>query len=138
MHIATYHIDNVLRAYSKQLGTSRRTAQNKDMAEPNRTDSIDISANARRKAIVDKVTAGIVERIVQHGPREGLEQEVFKQLEDEYGNNLAFEEGASEPAFKLVDKEKGGETSSLSVEDSRLLKDRLKEITRTKVDADML
>ena len=55
MHIATYHIDNVLRAYSKQLGTSKRTAQYKDMAEPNRTDSIDISANAKGYGYVDQV-----------------------------------------------------------------------------------
>lgn len=137
MQVAAYHVDNVLRAYSKQLSLSKRTAGNKNVAEPNRADNISISAKARRKAVVEKVTADIVERIVRYGPQEDLEQAVFKQLEDEYGINLALDEDSTELTFKVVDKEKGEETRILSIEDSRLLKDRLEQITRTKIDADM-
>jgi hypothetical protein len=138
MQVATYHIHNVLRAYTRQLGLGKRTVGNNNVTEPNRTDNISISAKARRKAVVEKVTADIVERIVRNGPQEGLEQEVFKQLEDEFGNNLALEEDSSDLAFKVVDKEKGEEIHTLSIEDSKVLKHRLEQITRSKVDADML
>ncbi len=138
MRVATSHINNVLRAYSKQLSLSKRTAQKSGALAPEEADTISISAKARRKAVVERVTADIVERIVHDGPREGLEQEVFKQLEDEYGKNLALKEDSSTLAFKVINKEEGEEIITLSTEDSKFLRDRLVEITRKKVDSDML
>ena len=138
MHISTYQVNNVLRAYGKQLSLSKRGARNKNVMPPNRSDSITISAEARRKAIIEKVTTDIVERIVRFGPQDVTEQEAFRELEDEYGNNLVLEEdNGPELVFKVIDKDKGEETRTLSIEDSKVLKDRLEEITKTKVDANM-
>lgn len=138
MHISTYQVHNVLRAYGKQLSLSKRAARNKNVMPPNRSDNITISAEARRKAIIEKVTTDIVERIVRFGPQDVTEQEAFRELEDEYGNNLVLEEDKGPGlVFKVIDKEKGEETRTLSIEDSKVLKDRLEEITKTKVDANM-
>jgi hypothetical protein len=138
MHISTYQVNNVLRAYGKQLSLSKRGARNKNVMPPNRSDSITISAEARRKAIIEKVTTDIVERIVRFGPQDVTEQEAFRELEDEYGNNLVLEEDKGpELVFKVIDKDKGEETRTLSIEDSKVLRDRLEEITKTKVDANM-
>lgn len=138
MHISTYQVNNVLRAYGKQLSLSKRGARNKNVMPPNRSDSITISAEARRKAIIEKVTTDIVERIVRFGPQDVTEQEAFRELEDEYGNNLVLEEDKGpELVFKVIDKDKGEETKTLSIEDSKVLRDRLEEITKTKVDANM-
>jgi hypothetical protein len=138
MHISTYQVNNVLRAYGKQLSLSKRGARNKNVMPPNRSDSITISAEARRKAIIEKVTTDIVERIVRFGPQDVTEQEAFRELEDEYGNNLVLEEDKGpELVFKVIDKDKGEETRTLSIEDSKVLRGRLEEITKTKVDANM-
>ena len=138
MHISTYQVHNVLRAYGKQLSLSKRGARNKNVMPPNRSDSITISAEARRKVIIEKVTTDIVERIVRFGPQDVTEQEAFRELEDEYGNNLVLEEDKGpELVFKVIDKDKGEETRTLSIEDSKVLRDRLEEITKTKVDANM-
>ena len=138
MHISTYQVNNVLRAYGKQLSLSKRGARNKNVMPPNRSDSITISAEARRKAIIEKVTTDIVERIVRFGPQDVTEQEAFRELEDEYGNNLVLEEDKGpDLVFKVIDKDKGEETRTLSIEDSKVLRDRLEEITKTKVDANM-
>ena len=138
MHISTYQVNNVLRAYGKQLSLSKRGARNKNVMPPNLSDSITISAEARRKAIIEKVTTDIVERIVRFGPQDVTEQEAFRELEDEYGNNLVLEEDKGpELVFKVIDKDKGEETRTLSIEDSKVLRDRLEEITKTKVDANM-
>jgi hypothetical protein len=138
MHITDYHVHNVLRAYGKQLTLSKRSARKDIVAGNNPSDSITISAEARRKAVIEKVTADIVERVVRSGPRDMLEKEAFEELESEYGNNLVPEEdNSAELAFKVVDKEKGEEIRTLSIEDSEIIKNRLQEITKRKVDANM-
>ena len=106
MHITTYHIHNVLKAYGKQLSLSRRAGANNHGVAPNRTDSITISSEARRKAVIEKVAEDVVERIMRFGPRDPMEQDVFKELEGEYGNNLAVGDSA-ELVFKVIDKENG-------------------------------
>ena len=138
MNITTYQVHNVLRAYGKQLSQSKRLPHNKGAARQRRAERINISVRARRRAIIDKVTSDIVSRIIHDGPREELEQEAFKQLEDEYGNSLSVKNEDSELVFKVIDKEKGEVTKTLSIEDSKFLKDRLEEITKTKVDDQMI
>jgi hypothetical protein len=135
MHITTYHIHNVLKAYGKQLSLSRRAGAN---VASNRTDSITISSEARRKAVIDKVAEDVVERIMRFGPRGAMEQDVFKELEGEYGNNLALAGDSAELVFKVIDKENGEEMKTLSIEDSRFLKRRLEQITRDKVNDNMI
>ncbi|MBW2107578.1 MAG: hypothetical protein JRI36_02775 [Deltaproteobacteria bacterium] len=138
MHITSYHVHNVLRAYGRQLVLSKRTAANKHVSEDKPSDSITISAEARRKAVIEKVTADIVERVVHSGPRDELEQEVLNELRDEYGNDLTLEQGdASELVFKVIDREDGEQIRTLSLEDSEVLKNRLEEITKRKVDQNM-
>ena len=138
MNISTYQIHNVLRAYGKQLSQSRRLLNDKGIAGPKRMDRISISAQARRKAVIDKVTSDIVNRIVHEGPGDDVALEVFKELEGEYGNNLSVKKLDSELVFKVIDKENGEVTKTLSIEDSEFLKNRLEEITKSKVDDQMI
>ncbi len=138
MHISGYHVHNVLRAYGKQLSLSRRGVHSKSQMPPEQTDNITISTEARRRTVIEKVTADIVERVVRTGPRDLIEKEAFKQLENEYGNDLTLEDnGSTELVFKVIDREKGEEVKKLSIEDSKALKNRLEEITKTKIDANM-
>ena len=138
MTVTTYQVHNVLRAYGKQLSQSRRLPHKKGIEEPKRADRISISSQARRKAVIDKVTSDIINRIIHEGPGDKMEQEAFKQLEDEYGNSLSVKKGDSELVFKVINKEKGEVTKTLSIEDSKFLKSRLEEITKSKVDDQMV
>jgi len=140
MTISTHQIHNVLRAYSKQLSQSRRLSRNsnKGAAEPQQADRISISAQARRQAVIDKVTSDVINRIINGSPRAELEQEVFKQLEDEYGNSLSINRKDSELVFKVIDKEKGEVTKTLSLEDSKFLQDRLEKITKDTINKQMV
>ncbi len=138
MNITTYQIHNVLRAYGKQLSQSKRLQHKKGDALLRRTDRISLSVQARRKAIIDRVTSDIINRIINDGPHYEMEQEAFGQLEDEYGGSLSVNNEDSELVFKVIDKEKGEVTKTLSIEDSNFLKDRLKEITKNKVDDQMI
>lgn len=138
MNITTYQIHNVLMAYGKQLSQSKRLQHKKGDALLRRTDRISLSVQTRRKAIIDRVTSDIINRIINDGPHYEMEQEAFGQLEDEYGDSLSVNNEDSELIFKVIDKEKGEVTKTLSIEDSNFLKDRLEEITKSKVDDQMI
>ncbi|MBA7650634.1 hypothetical protein ES703_58444 [subsurface metagenome] len=137
MVISTYRVNNVLRVYGDQLRQSRLSSKEKsgDIRSP---DKINISSEAKRKAIIDKIASDIVDRITRYGPRENVEKDVFKQLEDEYGAHLAISRNTpTDLIFKVIDG--SGETiNALSIEDSQFLRYKLKEITRDIVDKNMM
>lgn len=137
MVISAYQVSNVLRVYGDQLRQNRISNRPKG-SETRSPDSIDISAKAKRKAIIDKIASEIVDRITEHGPHNNVEKEVFERLEDEYGVHLAVGgEGPNDLVFKVIDED--GETiNSLSIEDSKFLRYKLEEITKETVDKNMM
>ena len=137
MVISTYQVNNVLRVYGEQL-RQNRLADKEKSGDASSPDKIDISSEAKRKAIVDKIASDIVDRITQFGPHENVEKEVFKRLEDDYGANLAVAgNGSTDLIFKVIDED--GETmNSLSLEDSKFLRYKLQEITRDTVNRNMM
>jgi hypothetical protein len=127
----------VLRVYGDQLRHNRLSSKEKsgDTCSP---DKINISSEAKRKAIIDKIASDIVDKITRYGPHENVEKDVFKQLEDEYGEHLAISRNTpTDLIFKVIDG--NGETmNSLSIEDSKFLRYKLEEITRDIVDKNMM
>jgi len=137
MILSAYQVNNVLRVYGNQLRHSKIYGRPKNTYTCS-PDRINISVTARRKATIDHITSNIVNRIIQNGPLDNVEKEVFKKLENEYGGHLAInDKGSSESIFREIDA--NGETiNTLSIEDSDLLSYKLKEITRETVDKTML
>ena len=137
MVISAYQVNNVLRVYGDQLRQNRvsNTPKSSDTRSP---DKISISNKAKRKAVVEKIASGIVEKITNYGPHENVEKEVFQKLEDEYGANLVIaRDSPANLVFKEIDK--NGETiNQLSIEDSEFLKYKLEEITKETVDKNMM
>ena len=137
MIISAYQVNNVLRVYGDQLRQSKISGRPRynQTAAP---DKISISEGARRKAIIDKISSDIVNKIIQNGPYETVEKEVFEKLENEYGKNLIVsQDGSTALVFKEIDED--GETiNSLSIEDSNFLSYKLKEITRETIGKNMV
>jgi hypothetical protein len=129
MEISAYQINNVLRVYGEQLRQSLISNQPED-TDTNAPHRIDISAKARRETIIEDITSNMIERITQFGPGDNVEKEVFKKLESEHGKPLAINEDRhNELIFKEIDG--NGETiNSLSIEDSKFLTNKLKDITK--------
>lgn len=136
MVISSYQVNNVLRVYGDQLRqgkTSKWTGESPHSAP----DRIDISGGAKRKILVERIASQIVARILSDGPRGEVEKQVFKKLQDEYGAPLSVSPKEVEGfVFKVID-EKGEALHSLSMEDSSLLTQKLKEITTETVDKNM-
>jgi hypothetical protein len=136
MLISAYQVNNVLRVYGDQLRQGRVAVRQKN-ADTGFSDKISISTNARRKTIIDNITANIIDKITQYGPHDKVEKEVFEKLENEYGGHLAIsEENSNGLIFKEIDED--GETiNSLSIEDSNFLTKKLVEITEETIDKNM-
>lgn len=137
MVISAYQVNNVLRVYGDQLRQSRLSTRPKSSATSS-PDKISISEGGRRKAIIDKISADIIEKITRFGPNDTVEKEVFEKLESEYGRNLTvIKNGPSELLFKEID-ENGETINSLSIEDSNFLSYKLKEITQKTIGNNMV
>lgn len=136
MVISAYHVNNVLRVYGDQLRQSKISSRlkNTDSSTPDR---ISISSNARRKTIIDNITTNIINKISQYGPHDNVEKEVFEKLENEYGAQLMISgDNPKKLVFKEID-EHGETINSLSIEDSNILTNKLKEITEETIDKNM-
>ena len=137
MVISAYQVNNVLRVYGDQLRHNKILSRPKNN-NANTPDKIHISPEAKRRAVIDKVATNIVDRITQNGPHDHIEKEVFKKLENEYGGHLAIaKKSPTDLIFKEID-ESGETVNSLSIEDSKFLRYKLEEITKTTVDENMM
>ena len=137
MVIPLYQVNNVLKVYGDQL-RQNWTLNTPKVENSRKPDTINISSEAKRRVIVDKVSSEIVGKITKYGPNDDVEKEIFKKLEDQYGANLEVtDKGSSDLIFKVIDD--GGETiNSLSIEDSKFLQYSLKNITKDLVDKNMM
>ncbi|UCD88130.1 MAG: hypothetical protein JSV01_10450 [Desulfobacterales bacterium] len=134
MTISDHHIHNVLRSYSRQLTQGRRRLHAKGGAERKGPDSISISPRARRKAVIDKVTSDIVDRIIHKSPRGDTQREPSGQVKARTRSDNSLKKENSVLFFTLIDKEKGEVTKSISFEDSEFLQDHLEENTKRNTD----
>ena len=137
MAISAYQVNNVLRVYGDQLRQTKISTKPKT-SDTRSPDKIDISAEAKRKAVIEKIASDIMDKIAHYGPQDHVEKEVFQKLESEYGAHLAItKESASDLIFKVVD-ENGETINSLSIEDSEFLRYTLEEITKETVRENMM
>ena len=137
MVISLYQVNNVLRVYGDQLRQNRTSNRPKSL-NTSSPDRISISAEAKRKVVVDKVTSDIVDKITQYGPQDNVEKKVFEKLENEYGAHLAItRKSPTDLVFKVVD-ESGETINLLSIEDSEFLRYKLEEITKDAVNKNMM
>jgi len=137
MVISAYQVNNVIRVYGDQLRHNRIPSKRKDDNIP-QSDKISISSEAKRKAVIDKISSNIIDKITQYGPNDNIEKEVFQKLENEYGANLAIaKKSPTDLIFKVID-ENGETTNSLSIEDSKFLRYKLEEIAKETVNNNMI
>lgn len=137
MVISAYQVNNVLRVYGDQLRNNRLSDRPKN-TNTRSPDRINISVEAKRKAIIDNIANSIVDRITNYGPQDNVEEEVSKNLEDEYGVQLAItRKSPTDLIFKVID-ENGETKNSLSIKDSKFSRYQLEEITSETVDENMM
>lgn len=138
MQIPSYQIQNVLKVYSRQLSQGKILSKNK-FGNINKisADSVTISTEGKRKAIIDKVAANIVDRIITEGPKEKNEEIITSQIEKELGKKINFTKEKNQFTYTVIDENNQKVTHTLSVEDSNFIVKRMTELARQVADNNM-
>jgi hypothetical protein len=138
MQIPSYQIQNVLKVYSRQLSQGKLLSRNK-FGSDNKVsaDSVNISSEGKRQAIIDKVATGIVDRIITEGPKEKNDEQITDQIEKELGKKIDFSRGKNQFTYTTVDENNNKVTQTLSVEDSKFVVERMTELARQVADTNM-
>lgn len=139
MQIPSYQIQNVLKVYSKQLSQGKMLSRNNKFGIANTVsaDSVSISSEGKRQAIIDKVAANIVDRIITEGPKEENEAQITEQIERELGKKINFSKDKSQFTYTTIDNDNNKTTKTLSVEDSQFVVKRMTELARQVADNNM-
>lgn len=138
MQIPSYQIQNVLKVYSKQLTQGKLLAKKSAVKNQASADNVNISAEGKRAAIIEKVAASIVDRITTVGPTEDVEMSIAGQVEKELGQKINFTQRKEEKfSFTTIDENNVKTTKTLSVEDSEFVIRRLTELARQAADQNM-
>ena len=134
MQIPSYQMHNVLNVYRKQF-TRNELSQRQhtgDVKAPG--DRVSLSTEGKRQAIIDKVTAEIVERITNFGPQEALDHEIINQLQQDTGATVNFGDPKnSEFIYNFIDANNEKASATLSINDSNGLVNRLEELAKEAV-----
>lgn len=145
MTITSFQVQNILRTYAKQLSRGQRLARRRMASEPQPADQVNISIEARRKQVIEKITAEIVSNIGYRAPGlgggpGGLEDSALKRLSQEYGRSLDIgqDENTGVLRFMVREPETGEVVQVLGHEESADLQERLFVITQQIVDDNMV
>ena len=134
MHISSYQMHNVLNVYRKQFTRNELSQRQStgDVEAPG--DRVSLSSEGKRQAIIEKVTAEIVERITNFGPQEALDHEIINQLEQDTGATVNFgDSNNSEFIYNFIDAKNEKASGTLSINDSNGLVSRLEELAKEAV-----
>jgi hypothetical protein len=137
MQVPSHQIHNVLKVYSKHLSQARAMERRKVLSDKPDEDKISLSAGGKRKAIIEKVAADIVDRITRSGPQDKVDQEIVEKLEGELGQPLDFNQQSNNLVFNVIGKDNEKTTATLQVDDPEHFMKRLEALAKEAVDKNM-
>ena len=131
MHVPSYQINNVLKVYSKQVGQSKALNRQKDLGLDNAPtgDKITLSAEGKRKAVIDKVASDIINRLTTTGTSSDKEVEIAAQMRKEQGEdpNLQRKRGGRF-TYNYIGEDNEKTTSTLSMGADGLQEQRVRNL----------
>jgi hypothetical protein len=135
MLVSSYQIHNVLNVYSKQLSQDRNTQKLKPVIDKQPPDQINLSAEGKRRAILDRVAQDILNKISHYGSKSELKTQEQNQSRDDIKSSLD-PDGKKETAFvyNVIDDLNKKTTTALSVKDTKFLIDRLEQLAKDAVE----
>jgi hypothetical protein len=140
MHIPAYQINNVIKVYSKQISQNRLADKQKSLGldQTASSDSISISEEGKRQTIIDKVSADILDRITTFGPKDETDRDIVDKLNLELkGKFQGYNKKDNQFVFNFIGDNNEKVTSTLSVEDSKIVSRRLEQLVKETIDKNM-
>jgi hypothetical protein len=134
-----YQVSTMLRTYGRQVTTARRLARyRRSLKAAGAEDEVRISQEAKRRELVGRVAAEIVENCIVTGSDSPIVEEIKAELEEDLGYPLLFAYPPEEQEMLLfrIDAETGHE--EIVGEEKAVVFKRLWELALEKVDETML
>jgi hypothetical protein len=137
MVISTYQLNTVLRVYGNQLRQGK-IYPHTHAGNPPSPDSVNISAGNKRNSVIEKVAAQMMDRIASEGPRNEDEQTAFRQLEQEYGQDLILSRNNGRQFHLKAVSDNGSTAIDIPMETSDELVQRLNTFLTDIVSQNMM
>lgn len=132
MIITNLHVQNILRAYSKQLSFKPKISKGKQESIIQK-DQISLSAEGKKMWMIDKIAKELINQIVSGEERKDTAKEILNLLSEEYGHPLdVIKDDGKGFLFRKLDNEKG-DSSFLPPSENDKLEKRLFEITKAMI-----
>ena len=133
MYIPSYQMHNVLNVYSKQLSQNRIGGNSKNQFQKSLTDQIKLSPEAKRKATIERVANEILDKITHLG-NQNAEDQIAKEVSDQGMRNHGKSKKTNQFIFNVIDELNKKKQSSLSIEDTHFLVNRLEQLVKEAVE----
>ena len=139
MTVTSFQVQRVLRTYGRQLSRSRQFLQHQPRSDPQQSDSVEISAKARRLQVLQSIATDLIRKMGRQETPSEVETEALTRLSEKYGETLVVlgteDDGAR---FAVVDPKKDSLLRSVSPEESEQLQVELAQITMEIIDENMI
>lgn len=133
MIVTNYHVQHVLRAYSRQLADGPRVSRDK-LSKTTQKDEVTLSAESKKMLMVDKIANQLIVQLSHDAERNETGQEILKRLSQEFGKPLEVgSDNGNGLAFKILDPSNGGAEEYVSPAEAEILKKKLLDIARSVV-----
>ena len=134
-----YQVRAMLRTYGRQVTTARRLARyRRSLLALDGEDASGASREAKRRELVGRVAAEIVENCLIAGSDTPVVAEIKAELEEELGFPVVFAYPPEEQEMQIFRADPGGAHELLTGEVKSAVLQRLWELALEKVDATML
>jgi hypothetical protein len=135
MYVPSYQMHNVLNVYSKKLRQNMALGGKNRTPQQRQTDRVNLTPEGKRRAAIEKVSKDILDKIARYGSLNEDRQQVNenttvnskeKTLQDK-AENKTF-------VFNAIDTINRKSTSTLAVDDSSFLIQRLDQLAKNASD----
>ncbi len=139
MTATTYPVRAMLRTYGRQVTTARRLARyRRSLQAAEAEDEVRISREAKRRELVGRVAAEIVENCIVTGSDTPVVEDIKADLEDELGFPIVFAYPPEDQEMQIFKVAPDSDPVAIVGEERAAVMRRLWELALEKVDETML
>jgi len=134
MFVSSYQMHNVLNVYSRQLTQNSGGGKRKTIADKQSLSRITQAAPGKRLSTMEKVSRDILNKITRYGSQGEVGRRNANGAERKNRNPRAGSRSESEFVFNVIDGINAKKTSTLAVDDSSVLIQRLEQLSQQTTD----
>ena len=139
MTATTYPVRAMLRTYGRQVTTARRLARyRRSLQAAEAEDEVRISREAKRRELVGRVAAEIVENCIVTGSDTPVVEDIKADLEEELGFPIVFAYPPEDQEMQIFKVAPDSDPVAIVGEERAAVMRRLWELALEKVDETML